>query len=790
MRRVAYGQMEAIGCSSLDDTECPPRPSLPAIALMAFGLWASCALSMSLLIDAGKPLLAVVVVAGLIAAFGALLAAWRLSRAAQILCAVAGVALGISLGCAHLLWWHAQIDLADGSAGLWSCRAVYDGSEGDFGQSVYADISSDAGSYRARVYLPKEAPEVRYGDRFTVRGSLCAPKESQRSMYLTHDAQASLKVSSWESSSELSVIDLVCRIRNATIDYLEPFAVCDGGVTPALVCAWRGDLDEDLYRSFQVCGLAHIVAVSGAHLSLVAAFLGSVTRRLRAPRWLASSVQIVFILAYLVFTAFPLSALRACVMTTVALACSSFKRRPAALNALSICVLGVISIDPSASLSVSFALSTLSTLGIIVFGSLFSSWLKSIAGFLPAFAIDAAALTLASSVTATPFSAALFSQLPVISVLANIVVAPLFAPVCAAGLLASMCALAVPSTSLVVGNACSWASWLLGAVVSRLSSVPYASIPVCLSETGALAISLALCAALWLAWPHPRRISWRGACLVFVPVALCLVVLSVAAPRATELVMLDVGQGDAIVLRSGGKTMLIDTGNQDGLLREALAREKVSKIDVVLITHPDDDHMGSLASLRGVVGVSNVVVAKDVLSCACTSCMRLRNDAAGLVGEAAIEPLEVGDTLRFGSWEARCIWPHAFSDEGGNADSICLLASADTDDDGEGEGSVLLVGDAEHDQLSELIDEGVISTIDIYKVGHHGSKNALTEEQAEKLSPRLSLISVGVNNRYGHPADKTIAALESCGSSILRTDLNGDIVCDFSTQGISVRTVR
>lgn len=773
-----------------DGRSFPARPSLPAVAALSFSLWGSCALCLSLLIDSAREHIVVLLVAGILVALCALAVAWHLSAWALPAFAVIGLALGLSLGCAHLIDWQARTGFADGEGGLWDCRAVSDGEQGDFGQNVYADVSGDAGSFRARIYLPDSTSEVRYGDRFSVHGTIAQPKDMQRSMFLQHDACGSLKAVTWEASDKLSMIDLLCVVRNQTIDFLKPFSARDGGVTAALVCAWRGDLDEELYRSFQVCGLAHIVAVSGAHLSLVAALLGSVARRLRAPRWLASTVQAVFILAYLVFTALPLSALRACVMTIAALSCSSFKRRSAALNALAVCVFGVVVVDPVSALSVSFALSTLSTLGIVVFGSFVSCWLKALIPPCPAFAVDAAALTLASSLTAAPLSAALFSQVPIISVLANIVVAPLFAPVCALGLIASLCAAIFPGSFLIAGNACSWASCLLGSVIMGLSRIPYASLPVDLSEGLGLAISFALCVLLWVLWPRPRRIPLTGCMVSIAFAAACAAALVVLAPRGTELVMLDVGQGDAIVLRSAGKTLLVDTGNQDSRLREALGRQGVRSIDAVLITHPDDDHMGSLASLRGVVGVKSVIVAKDVLVCSCSSCARLRADASTLVGDDCIQIIEVGDSLHFGSWEATCIWPYGFTDEGGNADSVCLVATADVDSDGEGEGNVLMVGDAEHDQLEALLDEGVLPKIDIYKVGHHGSKNALTKEQAIQLDPALSLISVGTNNRYGHPADKTVASLEACGSTIFRTDVSSDIICDFTKGGISVRTVR
>ncbi len=285
MRRIATAAQD--GSAYLDDLDghdFPSRPSVPAVAALSFSLWASCALCLSLMIGKPLTLAAIAIALGVAVALLALAVAWRLSSWALLALAIAGLALGFSLGCAHLVIWQAQMDSADGQGGLWSCRAVSDGEQGDFGQNVYADVSGDAVACRVRIFLPEGASQVRYGDRFLVHGSIARPKDSQLGLYLQHDACGSLKAVNWESSDALSVVDLLCAIRNSTIDFLKPFSVRDGGVTAALVCAWRGDLDEELYRSFQVCGLAHIVAVSGAHLSLVAVFVGSVTRRLRAPR--------------------------------------------------------------------------------------------------------------------------------------------------------------------------------------------------------------------------------------------------------------------------------------------------------------------------------------------------------------------------------------------------------------------------------------------------------------------------------------------------------------------------
>ena len=494
----------------------------------------------------------------------------------------------------------------------------------------------------------------------------------------------------------------------------------DMGLAAAISCGWRAGLPESVYRQFQVSGLAHVVAVSGAHLSIVAALMASMLGALRVPKPISVAAQIMLLAAYLALTAMPASAIRATLMTLAGMTSWTARRRASSLSALGCCIAVMIALDAQAALSTSFALSVLATLGIVVFGGLANSWLKACLGWLPAFVREALALTFASSVLATPFSAALFSQLPLAAPVANIAIVPLFGPVCAAGIVGAVVCAMLPLPGVVASITCASASLLLK-VVQACASIPYASIPIVAPAFVALLAGFVSACVLWLWWPKPDSHSaYRLLSVTGIVCAVVFALLKAPIPYGgCEIVALDVGQGDAILVRSGGHSVLVDTGNQDALLRQALARHHITRLDALVVTHPDDDHMGSLASLDGVVQVDRVLLARDGLACSCASCAKLQQHAETLVGKNRVEGLSQGDKFRLGAFEFTCVWPVAFQDEGGNGDSLCFTVDADIDGDGNREWRSLLVGDAEHEEVSQMLSAGLIDGVDVYKVGHH-----------------------------------------------------------------------
>ncbi|MDR3136232.1 MAG: ComEC/Rec2 family competence protein [Coriobacteriales bacterium] len=399
--------------------------------------------------------------------------------------------------------------------------------------------------------------------------------------------------------------------------------------------------------------------------------------------------------------------------------------------------------------------------------------------------LNALSVTLAATAATSPIALPVFAVLSLVSPLANLIVGPLVAVLLALGMFAlCLSPFAGPLTNFLLLVA-SWGGELCAWLSAVLASVPYASVPLHLDKEPALIAALVVAALLYWWWPQASRGLARG--LVVVVLAGCLV-LSLIAPQfnPAQLVMMDVGQGDSLLVREGSEAVLIDTGASESSLTQALARNQVRELAAVIITHLDDDHCGALARLRGLVVVRAVYFARGLLSNQDNS--QAVKDAINLVGASAVGELSAGDRLSLGEHiQLFAVWPQQEALEGSNQESLCLVLSYDANYDNQFEHQALLTGDAESAEVQAILDTYPQLRADIFKVGHHGSRDAVRAEQLQTLHARYALISAGANNRYGHPAQETLTALEQSACQIARTDQDGDVSLFFQGSELQIR---
>ncbi len=699
-------------------------------------------------------------------------------------------------------WQSWAIDGADRSvpdtlaSGVYEIEVVEDAKLGSYGYSAHVALRDASGARREvlATYGPSDVdgdPRLLARQKITARVSFSEFSDASFARYASKGLCAKAKLSNAVVGQVGGPMGMVVQARCAARDALDGFDGKGAALVSAVAIGDRARLDDDgLYDDVKTVGLAHMVAVSGAHLSVVAAFVSALLTRARVSRLLLSVVLCVFYAAYAAFTGFSAPVIRAALMAGIVVNAAWGARRASSLSALGVCVCLLLAWRPCNALSLSLFLSAASTLGIVVLAPLAQAWFSTLLGGRAKALCEACALTTAANIPMFAVTACVFSRVALLAPISNLVAAPAFTVLIGGALLSLGASTFLPAVGHAMLSAVVFFADGLCALFGLMARVPFASVPCSLDEAFAAGLSAAVFAGLWAVWPRPTWGRAAGAAVAAVAAALaCIVVLPLFDPD--EIVALDVGQGDAILVKSQGASLLVDTGNQDALLAAALARAHVPHLDGVAITHHDDDHCASLDSLTSNISGANVYVAAGTATCGCSGCDELLRQARSASGRDAVA-LAVGDEVRVGRFTCRVVWPAAFRDEGGNADSLCLLVSRES---AAGSWTALLVGDAEADQIAEIVKgdgRGHAGTgaVDVFKAGHHGSKAGMDETLASALSPEIALVSCGANNRYGHPAPSTVEALEAAGAQVFRTDELGDIACVFSQEGISVVTQR
>lgn len=515
-------------------------------------------------------------------------------------------------------------------------------------------------------------------------------------------------------------------------------------------------LDAD----FRTTGLSHLIAVSGSHLSVVAVLLTTALRRVRVPRGVTAVVVLCAAGAYVLLTGAAPSAIRSWLMCGVVAAAGVSQRRTDGLSGLALAVICALVVSPPVAFDLGFQLSVAAVGGLLLFARLTDRWIEAGSPALLRPLSGPIALTLVAQAATLPVALPAFGVVSLVAPLANVVCGPLVAVILVLTVVGLLTGVVVPPLGDVLLSGAGVVGTVVSACARLLAAMPGAAVPL-----GAEAVTVALLCggsafALWAWWPRPHAASARiaGAASVLV---LLIVLAGPRSPDGAFVTAFDVGQGDAILVRDGPDALLVDTGPSASALREALTRARVRTLDRVVLTHAHDDHTGGTGALTGVFAVRDLMVPAS--------------DEPGAFGRQAAEArvaargVSEGTDFVVGRVSVRVLWPREpVEDPGENSSSVVLLVEHDGM-------RVLLTGDAEAEVLERLAASGALPDVDVLKVGHHGSRGAVTEELLDVLRPEIAVISVGSGNRFGHPTAETIALLQSAGCRIIRTDESGDV---------------
>lgn len=552
----------------------------------------------------------------------------------------------------------------------------------------------------------------------------------------------------------------------------------EGALAQALVVARKGELDEATRDAFVRAGTAHLLAISGFHVGLLALLVIWVVGR-AAPQRVATAVGTALAWGYVALLGFPDAATRAALLLSLVTAGRLLGRPVLAAGALGSALLLLAAVDPGLAGRVGAQLSFAGALGLAVGAAPACRWLTEVAERRFAVArsprakglIDAFGAAVVATAATLPLVAWHFERISLVSVPATLVATPLVAlalPAVVATVVLDL--LALPGTDVAAAAVATAAEGLLGAarlVVGLFAAPSWSSLDVSRGGVVAAAAGGAVGALLTRGVLRVGNAARVGALAMGAAAGVALApALNGGGDGRLYLHVLDAGQGDALALRTpGGRWVVVDAGPPPGeRVVRAMARLGVRRVDLLLLSHPDADHVGGLAPLVERLEVSRIVGPGTLRATgpwrSAVEIADRRGVPWGIVGR--------GDAWTLDGVAFRVLHPERGAGPVGsgdpNARSVILHVSWRGVD-------LLLTGDA---PLG--VEEGIATAagdVEILKVGHHGSRTSTSSRFLDRVAPEVALIPVGRGNRYGHPHPIVVRRLRDAGVETWRTDLHG-----------------
>jgi competence protein ComEC len=583
-------------------------------------------------------------------------------------------------------------------------------------------------------------------------------------------------------------------VRRAAATLLSPVDPQAAAVVVAILIGDRAGLDPEVEERLQRAGTYHVIAISGGNVAMLCAMFLIVLRPLRSRR-LTSITCMGLIGLYGWMVGGEPSVTRAVTAACVYLACDAAGLIAPPARILAVVGLIVSAWDPLAVVMPGAWLSFGATAGILLWASRLTTAIpiqggSSVLHRAGAPAVALVCATLAAEVVLLPISLLLFARAGVAGLVLNFIAIPAMAVVQFAGLGAVLVLPLWPGFAVVAARVAGGAATLL-VESSRLVEVwPWLSRDVPPPTVAIVATFYLATAWLWWAWSHPRgRAAASCACGVLLLAMITSPGLSRRRPQPSwvRLTMIDVGQGEAMLLQTREHAVLIDTGASTATfdagrrtVAPALWSLGVRRLDYLIITHPDLDHIGGAGTLAHIFAPreiwEGVPVSRDPERRA------LREIAAArAIGWRAVQR---GDRLELGSVLIEVLHPPLPDWERPrvrNDDSVVVRVRY-------GEADLLLTGDIGAAAEQELTPDVGAGRLRLLKVAHHGSRTSSSDAIVERYAPVVAMVSAGARNTFGHPAPEVVRRLADAGATLFRTDRHGALIVETDGRELRVQT--
>lgn len=638
------------------------------------------------------------------------------------------------------------------------------------------------------------APPIYPGDRVRVEGPLTLSltrinpgTPSPEDYYRRHGVHTAMRVYGPDAvelldhASWYNPAHLLARFRGHVARSLEE--VVPHASLPLVLTVWLGDrnrIDPDVYATFLESGTAHILAVSGVHTGIIFASLAFFLRLVITRKRLRILIILAAVFAFALFAGARVSSLRAAIMIALYLTAGWFDREPDAPTALSLAAILFLLHNPDVLFDIGFQLSFVSIGSILLFSDPLYARLTA----LPMPLREGAASTLAVQLLPLPVALRAFHVLPLAAPLVNLLVIPLLGVLLWLAFITSALTLVFRPVALLFAYALHPVAQAIHFLARSVADTPaHAYLPA--PSTGAIAAYALFALALYFALAGRRaRVTWGAAAATAFFVA-----VAVWRPMhlPAEVTVLDVGHGDAIFIRApGGGTMLVDAGDSSPFtdygrryVAPYLWNNYETHLDVLLVTHPDRDHIGGARYILEHIPVGAVILGpmpftgtlEDALIATCRGrgvpVHRLGKGDSFWLGDARVDVLHpargeaVAADRNDNSLTVRVAWPGF---------------------------SILLPGDLE--AAGELAALPNLSAATVLKVPHHGSGTSSTDPFLDAVRPSVAIVSVGPRGQSTVLDPSVVARYTARGIPLLRTDRLGGIRIRPDGAGLRIHAAR
>lgn len=642
----------------------------------------------------------------------------------------------------------------------------------------------------------KASKNIEVGDTITLIGKPYKPKEPKNEGQFDEKKYMLTKKRYYKFFGEIDNVQTnttssvkIKDIREKIIDITnQTLPQKESGLMNGMLIGENSGMDKDLRELYSSAGISHIIAISGAHILVLCAIIYKLLGTFIIERKPKAIVTIIFLIFYGVLTGGSASAVRAVIMGCIMLLADVLDRERDMLSSIAVSALVLLIYNPMYIYDVGFLLSYAAVIGIITTVPIINKGYNA-----PKVIKEMLSSTIAALLWTTPIIAYFFYEVPMYALFVNLLVIPLSSLLLIVGILGvfiGVLSIEIAKSIMIVVK---YILVYYESIAKSFVNLPFSKLVTGQPNLLIIIVYYAiLIATLWYASkPYEIRKIYKKYRRDIVYSILIIIILVIVMPKPLRIKVLDVGQGDSIVVHTEqGKTILFDGGgekknNEDiantgkNVISKYLKYSGINKIDVMISTHPDYDHIKGLIELIELTQIGKLIL--PIGNCNETELAKTLIEKARKKN-IPIYYFKEDDKFILDGITFTCLYPQVGVDSiASNNNDYSLVFKMDYKDK-----STIFTGDIEEKGEKYIVNKYKNLKTDILKVAHHGSATSSTKEFINALKPEYAIICVG-NNNYGHPKEEILNRLQSMGTHIYTTKEKGSIEAKLSLGRWNIR---